>query len=356
MKGLRTGLGILLCAAATGCSSAYYNSGGFAYDDLYEIHNKTEIAKREKAEAEAQKAEAEARRAQWEALIAQAQADDAEERYHNSGNGYDSVLADTYESAYVRRLRGFESPTYNMPSSYWTLRYSGKFNYLTAYDPAFYNIIVMGDEVWVEPKYITSMFGTWGLASGFTAGYMAGLYGSWYSDWGYGWPYWSWGYSPYWAWSGWYSPWWYHNYWYAGYYPHWGHPHWGHYPHYRPRPNYRLNQSGSIPRNRPSYGTPSRNRNYGTSGTGSRSGSYNSNRGGGNVYYHSGGRSNNNSNVYRSNNYNNYNNNSTNSSRGSSTYRSNNSYRSNSGSSFNSGSGSGSRNYNSGGGMRGGGR
>ena len=79
MKGLRTGLGILLCAAATGCSSAYYNSGGFAYDDLYEIHNKTEIAKREKAEAEAQKAEAEARRAQWEALIAQAQADDAED-------------------------------------------------------------------------------------------------------------------------------------------------------------------------------------------------------------------------------------------------------------------------------------
>ena len=122
MKVKKTGLGILLCMLLAGCSSAYYKSSGFAYDDLYNIHNKTEIAKREKAEAEAQKAEAEARRAQWEALIAQARADDAEDRYYNSDNGYDGIVADTYESAYARRLRGFDSPTYNMPSSYWNLR------------------------------------------------------------------------------------------------------------------------------------------------------------------------------------------------------------------------------------------
>ena len=172
MKTMKTGIGLLLLALlTTGCSSAYYQSEGYAGDDLYGIHNKTKIAQREKAKAEAEKAEAEARRAKWEALMAQAQADDAENRYYGS-NDFDDLVADDYESAYERRLRGFESPTYKMPSSYWNLRYSGTFNYLTAYDPAFYNIIVMGDEVWVEPKYITSMFGTWGLATGFAAGYM----------------------------------------------------------------------------------------------------------------------------------------------------------------------------------------
>ena len=305
MKTMKTGIGLLLLALlTTGCSSAYYQSEGYAGDDLYGIHNKTKIAQREKAKAEAEKAEAEARRAKWEALMAQAQADDAENRYYGS-NDFDDLVVDDYESAYERRLRGFESPSYKMPSSYWNLRYSGTFNYLTAYDPAFYNIIVMGDEVWVEPKYITSMFGTWGLATGFAAGYMAGIYGSWYSSWGYGWPYYGWGYGPYWGWGGWYNPWWNHSYWYGGYYPYWGHPHWGHPHYYRPRPNYRLNNNGSIPRNYRSYGTPSRNgsyRNYGTSGSGSRGGSYNSNRNNsGGVYYNSGGRSNNSSNVYRGN-------------------------------------------------------
>ena len=49
-----------------------------------------------------------------------------------------------------------------MPSSYYNFRYGGSFTYATPYDPAFYNIIISGDQVWVEPKYITSMFATWG--------------------------------------------------------------------------------------------------------------------------------------------------------------------------------------------------
>ena len=47
MKTMKTGIGILLLALlATGCSSAYYQSGGYAGDDLYGIHNKTKIAQR----------------------------------------------------------------------------------------------------------------------------------------------------------------------------------------------------------------------------------------------------------------------------------------------------------------------
>ena len=83
MKTMKTGIGLLsLALLAASCSSAYYQSGGYAGDDLYGIHNKTQIAQREKAKAEAEKAEAEARRAKWEALMAQARADDAENLYY----------------------------------------------------------------------------------------------------------------------------------------------------------------------------------------------------------------------------------------------------------------------------------
>lgn len=144
------------------------------------------------------------------------------------------MLADDYESAYARRLRGFESPSYNMPSSYINARYSRAFDYVSAYDPAFYNVIVMGDEVWVEPKYITSMFGTWGRPVVFLDPWYYGWstpglsfsIGSW--GWSFGWNSW---YSPGTArgtvpWYGsWYNPWWGPSW---GWGPGWhGHPHWG---------------------------------------------------------------------------------------------------------------------------------
>ena len=164
MKKLKILIGTLILAAGlAGCSSAYYASSGYANDDLYSLHDKTAIARKQQAKAEAEKAAAEARRAEWEARIAEAQAAAAENQYYEyNSNPYEDIVADTYESAYARRLRGFESPTYRMPSSYYNFRYGGSFTYATAYDPAFYNIIISGDQVWVEPKYITSMFGTWG--------------------------------------------------------------------------------------------------------------------------------------------------------------------------------------------------
>ena len=159
MKKLKILIGTLILAAGlAGCSSAYYASSGYANDDLYSLHDKTAIARKQQAKAEAEKAAAEARRAEWEARIAEAQAAAAENQYYEySSNPYEDIVADTYESAYARRLRGFESPTYRMPSSYYNFRYGGSFTYATAYDPAFYNIIISGDQVWVEPKYITSI-------------------------------------------------------------------------------------------------------------------------------------------------------------------------------------------------------
>ena len=225
-----------------GCSPTLYSLGGYGYsDDMYVVHDRAAISRIHKAEAEAERLEQEARKAQYERALSELGVYEDE-----ASLSYAGVLADSYESAYARRLRGFQSPTYRMPSSYYELRYSPEFTYVTAYDPMSYNIIVMGDEVWVEPKYITSMFGVWGAPSiSMTMGY-----GGWWSGYN-GWYY---GYNPYWYGSPYFSP--YYSYWYGypyyyPYYPHyWGpiwapHPHPGgghhpsrpshpHYPNYRP--------------------------------------------------------------------------------------------------------------------------
>ena len=233
MKNRNFKIGALLVSLfAASCSPALYQSGAYNIDDMYAEHDVTRIAQEKQAIAEARKAEAEARRAEIEARQAEA-------AYYASDDSYQGVLADTYESAYARRLRGFSSPTYQMPTSYFNLRYNGTYQFVSAYDPAVYNIIVMGDEVWVEPKYITSMFGTWGSPSIVSFGWSAGLYNDWYFSWGYnpypwaypgfGWPYYS--YNPYWGYPYWGG---YYPYW--GYYPGWGggHHHHPYPPHHRP--------------------------------------------------------------------------------------------------------------------------
>jgi hypothetical protein len=53
--------------------------------------------------------------------------------------------------------------------------------YASAYDPAYYNIMISGNQVWVEPRYVTSMFGAWGATN-----VTFGLYAS---PWNYGWRY-----------------------------------------------------------------------------------------------------------------------------------------------------------------------
>lgn len=330
MKQIKIFIGILLLAAgASGCTSLYQASAGYGSDDLYAVHDRAEIARKQQAEAEAQRAAAEARKAQWEARIAEAEAAAAENRYYEytspDANPYESILADDYESAYARRLRGFESPSYKMPSSYLDARYSSAFTYASAYDPAFYNIVISGDQVWVEPKYVTSMFGTWG-GTVITAPWYYGwdwpwgpslTFGSW--GWSFGW------YNP-WYYSSWYGPWgpwynfWYDPWWGYGWGGWYGHPYWGpgwhgghhHYKNYYANPGgrpYRSYTPGRTTLGRV-YGTGS---SYGSRGTnGRRTVTYDSRYGSrsGNSPFGSGSRgSNSNYNSNYNNNYNNgYNN------------------------------------------------
>ena len=277
MKKLKILFGtVILSAGLASCSSAYYASAGYASDDLYAVHDRAEISRRKQAEAEAQRAAAEARRAEWEARIAEAKAAAAENSYYEyrsaDANPYESVLADDYESAYARRLRGFESPTYKMPSSYINARYGSAFNYVSAYDPAFYNIVVMGDQVWVEPKYITSMFGSWG-----TVIYSDPWYYGWNRPWGPSFSFGSWGWSF--GWNSWHNPWYGPGWgpWYSSWYDPWYGPGWGwgpgwhghhHVPGWGPGWHGRPYHSNIVRRPNP-YTSPSGTR-Y---GVGSRSGS-----------------------------------------------------------------------------------
>ena len=252
----------VVATVAASCSTGFYSSMGNGYDDLYAMHDRTAIAARQKAEAEARKAEAEARKAEYEAQLAQLQAMVAEAEQKaatrtdsdgviivdegTSYNSYNNYIADDYESAYARRLLGFRSANYRMPSSYYDLRYGTASHYVTAYDPAFYNVMVSGSHVWVEPKYITSMFGTWGAVNvtmavnspwyfGFGTGFYDPFY---YSSWGfprYSWYDWNWnvcygygGMNLWWGWGGMYRPWHYHHYpHYHSHHIHIGGPHYG---------------------------------------------------------------------------------------------------------------------------------
>jgi len=99
-------------------------------------------------------------------------------------NPYDRVLVDDYATALERRRKGIEDPYYRINNL--SVYFSDDYWYASAYDPSYYNMVIMGSQVWVEPRYISSSFG-------FSYGYR---YNS-YPYYGYGWPSSYFGYNPY---------------------------------------------------------------------------------------------------------------------------------------------------------------
>ncbi|HOG71405.1 MAG TPA: hypothetical protein PK839_01330 [Tenuifilaceae bacterium] len=117
-------------------------------------------------------------------------------------NPYESILSDSYQESYERRLKGMEDPMYGLND--WSVYYSDSYRYAQAYDPNYYRLVVMGSQVWVEPWYIYNSF-SWPRTS-------------FYFGFGYGWGYnpWSWYYDPFF-----YSP---FNYYNPYYYSAWNFP------------------------------------------------------------------------------------------------------------------------------------
>ncbi len=271
---LRIILVVAVAAAMQSCSSMMSLSYGSG--DLYQTDNRERIV----AAAEAHAARMSQLEAEAQAFAAAA----AEQGADYNAVNYNTIVADDYESAYARRLNGFQSPSYKMPSSYYSMSAQEAMYYASAYDPSFYNVMVSGDQVWVEPKYITSMFGSWGATNLTERRYNA--------PWLYGWSYrydpyyyiW-WGYPHYswydWNWTLCYSPFYFGWYWGPGYYPYGPGFYPGYPPHYHGgghRPPHHIHHHSSGSRNNHGYnGTGSRytlptsNRNFGAaSGSGGR--------------------------------------------------------------------------------------
>ena len=330
--------------AMVGCSSTRYAQHTSDWeDDLYTSHNRQQMVQRQKAEEQA-------KQQAWDEHLAKiVEQASPQTRSQAEAKGFESVLADDYESAYQRRLKGFESPSYKMPSSYQNVRFSQAFQYATAYDPAFYNIMISGDEVWVEPRYVTSMFGTWGGVPYRNVNIYLGFssFDPWYPYYGYGWGY-GWGWH-----RGWYDPWYGPRYpWYCGscYVPWWG---WGGVGIVRHH-NYRYDRytgHGGY------YGYRQNGYRRGSSYNGYRGGgSYNEsgNRGSYNRGSYNRGSYNRNDNRNGSYNRGSYNNRGNNNREGYNRNKSNQEYRNNSSYNTNRSSGFGGGGYSSGGGRSGG--
>ena len=262
------------CLALTSCGVSLTLGGGSAAyaDDLYGVHDRAALAAAEAEIAAREVAAREASEKRIAAMVAAAQAEDdidailgnvevggsyaSVSTSGSSGNVsiYNNIYVDDYSSAYARRLQGFSSLTYRMPSSYYDYRYGDSYFLTLAYDPAFYTVMVVGDQVWVEPRYITNMFGSWNnpYYYGYRYGYNPYYYGysyGYYDPWCWNSPYW--GCDPYYHY---YS----HHYWHG---PHYGH----HHNHYHPGYHNPVHKPGGpghhggnhkpVVQHRPSYGT-----------------------------------------------------------------------------------------------------
>ena len=168
----------------------------------------------------------------------------SEEVQYNE-NSYESLVSSGYEDSFERRLRGSRSANYKTASSYYNAQSSEVVWYTKIYDPAFYNVVFSGNSVWIEPKYVTAMFGNWG-ASVLVGASWGSPYWSHWSTCGWSWSF-NWGFN--WGWN---YPWDYH-YWshfgyghnlyrhyHYGYHPryHYGFGYHSHRPNYRPSRNY----------------------------------------------------------------------------------------------------------------------
>jgi hypothetical protein len=221
---------LALILILSSCSSSFkLGSGVDGYDDVYynskseiDVSNVEEADKEEIAKQDAQDFNSMRRSA--EDILRESEANDVDTVIYESDmftNPYDEVLVDNYNDSYERRLRGFSNPRYGL-TNYSLIANSDAWWYVSAYDPAFYNVVVVGDDVWVEPWYVSSAFGyrhsaySWGY-SPYRWGFHYGYHSPYFTGWN---PYYR---GPYHGWYGhyhgyWGNSWYYNDYLYGGYY------------------------------------------------------------------------------------------------------------------------------------------
>lgn len=204
-------IAVALVASLLGaCSSSMQmsRSSGHQGDDLYYNPKSTETVVAS-SQAQGQQTSSSLKLAELEKKYTDILANDSigsiDSTIYNDPyvNPYERILADSYEDAYQRRLDARRDPYYGISS--WSAYYSNDYWYASAYDPSFYNVMVVGASVWVEPRHVSAMFG-WP--------YFGSRYYRPYYSFGFGF------YSPYYVWS---SPWNYsiYNHWSYGLFDPW---------------------------------------------------------------------------------------------------------------------------------------
>lgn len=193
----------------TSCSSSMYMSktSGSSTDDIYYTPNKTsstltdsdKLSTLKDQNQEPEKMSINQLENKYSELISSSDSASIDTLIYKaeSTNPFERILSDSYQESYERRLRGMEDPRYKVESP--SVFYSDDYFWASAYDPAFYRVVVMGDQVWVEPNYVSSMF-TWphtnfwfgfGIGFGFNSWYYNRFYSPYYGN-----NYWM-GYDPY---------------------------------------------------------------------------------------------------------------------------------------------------------------
>ncbi|MFI3287339.1 MAG: hypothetical protein R3Y61_02575 [Rikenellaceae bacterium] len=207
------------------------------------------------------------------------------EEVQNSGYQTKELIED-FDEALQRRITAIRENE-EMDENYWMLMEQYQSVLERKYDENLYNIVVVGKDMWVEPKYITAMFDGSDPIEGFNAygesvlqnlaaddvqvettenveGGSGDVYNIYYVDSVYDVPnfglYFNWGFSSWWGYGrggyrgGWYNPWyspwsysWYspwYDPWYGGWYGGWYGPGW-----YGPGYNHGYRPGYSKPRN-----------------------------------------------------------------------------------------------------------
>lgn len=161
-------------------------------------------------------------------------------------------LITSYDEALQRRIVAMRNSNYEQPESYWQLMDQYQAMLEKKYDQNLYNIVLVGDQMWVEPQWLTSLFDGSDPAAGVIR-YNKEIRENFSTSqvivpaeskvtininidpWDWSGPYWN---RPYYGWNDWYSPFWGSSWYWGSHHHRWGwyDPFWGgsYYPYYRP--------------------------------------------------------------------------------------------------------------------------
>jgi len=166
---------VLMMGMLSGCSSSFFlTSNSTAVDDLYFNPDKQYVASASGNEAVSTDPRiAELQRRMNSKLEDTTAISDTVYVEEKDTNPYNNILVDSYDESLQRRLAARADLSFDYNS------YNDALFYASAYDPSFYNVIIVGSHVWVEPRWIGSSwnFPHYAFSMGYGYGCGYGVFG-----------------------------------------------------------------------------------------------------------------------------------------------------------------------------------